>query len=304
MEETSHTIAQSVANISEQLEYVTANSSVIEQEQQNMLSSVQRVYESSKRQSSYMEDVVDMTKQTVNTVEQMQQTLADTKKTSDEAAHQTATGVEEVESIVRITAVFKYFFAQLSTTINGLASKINETNELASAIKDITDQTNLLALNASIEAARAGEAGKGFAVVAEEIRNLASTTDAALLKIDANLQELNAYNDDTLTKLASGEQSLAQNMASTERVTVFLHNIEQTMNALHDRMERLEGNVLDVTNNTVTIEQNALGFAHVVEENRLAFEQLSHVIELLATKQHEILQHTTSSHAIARKLVK
>lgn len=229
-----------------------------------------------------MEDVVQMTKETAQTVATMQQTLQETKATSEAATKQTATGVEEIASIVRITGDFKYFFAQLSETINGLAGKINETNQLASAIKDITDQTNLLALNASIEATRAGDAGKGFAVVAEEIRKLASTTDATLLKIDANLQELNAYNGDTLTKLAQ----------------------EETMNVLHHRMEHLEQNVQHVTNNTTTIEQNAMEFSNVIEENRRAFEQLSDIIQLLATKQAEILQYTEQSHHITRDLIR
>ena len=223
-----------------------------------------------------------MTKETAQTVATMQQTLQETKATSEAATKQTATGVEEIASIVRITGDFKYFFAQLSETINGLAGKINETNQLASAIKDITDQTNLLALNASIEATRAGDAGKGFAVVAEEIRKLASTTDATLLKIDANLQELNAYNGDTLTKLAQ----------------------EETMNVLHHRMEHLEQNVQHVTNNTTTIEQNAMEFSNVIEENRRAFEQLSDIIQLLATKQAEILQYTEQSHHITRDLIR
>ncbi|WP_294395322.1 PAS domain-containing methyl-accepting chemotaxis protein [uncultured Sphingomonas sp.] len=68
-----------------------------------------------------------------------------------------------------------------------LETMLAEVREIVGWINGIADQTNLLALNATIEAARAGDAGRGFAVVAQEVKRLASDTQAATVKASALL---------------------------------------------------------------------------------------------------------------------
>ena len=72
--------------------------------------------------------------------------------------------------------------AKATDAMERITASSGKISNIIGLIDDIAFQTNLLALNASVEAARAGEAGKGFAVVAVEVRRLAQSRGAGLVR--------------------------------------------------------------------------------------------------------------------------
>lgn len=88
-----------------------------------------------------------------------------------------------------------------------LGAAVQKIGSVTGLIDEIAQQTNLLALNATIEAARAGSAGRGFAVVANEVKSLASRTQAATREISQQIEDVRQASDLSTEAVSSIRQS-------------------------------------------------------------------------------------------------
>lgn len=291
-----------VSVITSNLEQIRTNTFNTNNAQAEMLIAVGEVSIGSQKQADHVVDIVKSTEATSDSVKEMAGHLHEIVKQAEFAEQNASDGSIVMEKMKNEIDEFTVFFVELNKTFNGLSEKINETNNFASDIRQITAQTNLLALNASIEAARAGELGKGFAVVAEEIRKLAGVTDQSLEKIDDNLNQLNKYNQEALKKLENGVNQIYAQVSTADKSNKSFNKLHETMKKLQNELAKFLKDVDIISNNTESINISTSEFAAIIEESTATVEEFNATLVQITEDQQAIANYIDETYKEAQSI--
>ncbi len=241
--------------------------------------------------------VVSAISQMSNVLADMSQHAVDANQSAQESTHAMQEGVSAVRNVESSMHRVHSMVASANQGISTVQTDSQGIVQMLEMIRSIAEQTNLLALNAAIEAARAGESGRGFAVVAEEVRNLASRTQASTVEIEQNI-----------SKLSSGLQQTVQIMQTvnqetddvTERTQTALQMMERIASQI-ERMNQLNHQVAQASTEqgTAVAELNQ-SMQHIQEQSDITVAQgeqsqtaISKLLSQVADISQELQQFKT-----------
>ncbi len=130
-------------------------------------------------------------------------------------------GTQSVQQTLQGMSGLQTSVDEIAQQVVNLGEQTGQITTVSALVADIAKQTNMLALKAAVEAARVGEQGKGFGVVAGEIRKLAEESKKSAQKINNLAADIQSAIDQTVIVTDRGTQTvkdgieLAQGTAAT-----------------------------------------------------------------------------------------
>jgi len=194
-------------------------------------------------------------------IEEISATVEEVRENSRLSA-ETAISANEVSQMSADSAqVGSREMNAMVSTMEGIKLSSANIARIIRVIEDIAFQTNLLALNAAVEAARAGEHGKGFGVVAEEVRLLASKSQAAATETNTEIGGSLQIVDKGMTAAEMTSAALGTIIANVQEVSELIAKVSDMSQGGHKAVSRLQDAISEVSqvvqSNSATSEECA-----------------------------------------------
>jgi len=279
----------------------------------NLRNMISRIAEVSTKLNQSAEQMVHVTHETQNSVNQQQQgtemvvsaidnmshtvtEMTNNSFAASEAAEKANTATQDGSKVVldTVSAIQKLAneVEQTAYAIQNLKEDSENIATVLDVIKDIAEQTNLLALNAAIEAARAGENGRGFAVVADEVRTLASKTQESAKKIESMIANLQNAAQQAVDIMNQGREQANNSVTKANEAGRSLESIATAVKTITDMNIQIansaatQRNQTDVVNDSVSQIRET---ADTVAQGAAKTDQASKEVDHFAIQLSELI---------------
>jgi len=210
-----------------------------------------------------------------STVEEVARNVGMAASDAENADKESNKGAEVVAQTMSAISELARDIDKASEVITQLQQESDNIGSVLDVIRGIAEQTNLLALNAAIEAARAGEQGRGFAVVADEVRTLASRTQASTEEIQDMIQKLQAGARQAVTVMGKGKEQASTSVEHAGKASESLKAITKAVSVIKDMSNQIASASEEQSAVTIEIKQNINNIAQVANDTATGSKEIS-----------------------------
>ncbi|MDT8429489.1 MAG: methyl-accepting chemotaxis protein [Pseudomonadales bacterium] len=235
------------------------------------------------RQQSEIKHVAAAMAEMATTVEEVARNVGLAATDAESADNEASRGTEVVARNGKSISELAKDIEVASEVISKLQRETESIGSVLDVIRGIAEQTNLLALNAAIEAARAGEQGRGFAVVADEVRTLASRTQASTEEIQTMIEQLQSGAKQAVQVMGKGREQASTSVNNAAEVGESLQAIARAISVIRDMSTQIASASEEQSAVTIEIKQNINNISEVANETASGSNEISTGAEKLSS---------------------
>jgi len=190
-------------------------------------------------QGSETDQIASAINEMAATIQQISGNASEVEGAASDADRMAREGGETIASAQGAVNKLSEEIQDSALSINALAEKSDDIQQVLGVIQAVTEQTNLLALNAAIEAARAGDHGRGFSVVADEVRQLARRSAESADQIREMIDGFVSESRSAVERMNRSRDRSSETVERINHATAALVTIEKSIGQIHDQVTQI-----------------------------------------------------------------
>ena len=288
---TSSQILASIQETRASIAEITQSTGALSTDLQHILVAIDNVDQNVRQISTHAGKLEETAESTTSEIQQIERFFQDvstnaeqTQSLAKETMDAATRGERSVEVALQGITEMKDVVTDAAQIIQDISSWGEQVSSILGIVDDITEQTSLLALNASIISAQAGAHGKGFAVVADEIKSLATRTKSSTQEIGSLIHRLHQNTENGVGRVQNGLSKADQGMKMAKALKVDLEEI----------LERATQSSARATDNAKVV-QRTISSAQVIGEHMTSITGMVSVIRQTLEQGRAEFEHVVSA---------